>query len=82
MYSKIKDDLAQELKQIKDDGLYKDEWEITTPQNASIQVKGEKTVVTCGGKKQCAIFATNLVAVFEVAIALAVLLIEIPVVAE
>ena len=40
MYNKFKQHLSQQLQQIKDDGLYKNERIITTPQNSSINVEG------------------------------------------
>lgn len=40
MYTKFKQHLAQQLQQIKDDGLYKNERIITTPQNSAINVEG------------------------------------------
>lgn len=42
MYNKFKQHLSQQLQQIKDDGLYKNERIITTPQNSSIDVEGTK----------------------------------------
>ena len=40
MYTKFKQHLSGQLQQIKDDGLYKNERIITTPQNSSIKVNG------------------------------------------
>ena len=45
MFSKIKDFLTDELKQIEDAGLFKDERIITSPQNARIAVSGGKEVL-------------------------------------
>lgn len=45
MYTSLKDDLQQELKQIKEDGLYKDERVITTPQGAVIKTTQGKEVI-------------------------------------
>lgn len=42
MYNKFKQHLSQQLQQIKDDGLYKNERIITTPQSSSIDVEGTK----------------------------------------
>ncbi|MCM1021499.1 MAG: glycine C-acetyltransferase [Muribaculum sp.] len=42
MYTKFKKHLSQQLQQIKDDGLYKNERIITTPQNSAINVEGTK----------------------------------------
>lgn len=48
MYSSLKSDLAKELKQIKDDGLYKEERIITTPQGAVIQTTtGDEVINFC-----------------------------------
>ncbi|MFB6305635.1 MAG: glycine C-acetyltransferase [Flavobacteriales bacterium] len=45
MYGKIKEHLAEELENLKNEGLYKEEKEITTPQGADIEVEGGKEVV-------------------------------------
>jgi glycine C-acetyltransferase len=45
MYGKVKDDLLNEIRSIKDGGLYKEERIITTPQGADIAVKGGKEVI-------------------------------------
>ncbi|MBD3237269.1 MAG: glycine C-acetyltransferase [Candidatus Eisenbacteria bacterium] len=45
MYGKIKEDLREGLREIRDAGLYKEERVITTPQGAEIQVQGGKTVL-------------------------------------
>lgn len=45
MYTSLKDDLQQELKQIKEDGLYKEERVITTPQGAVIKTTQGKEVI-------------------------------------
>ena len=45
MYSNLKDDLRKELDQIKDDGLYKEERVITTPQGAVIKTTEGKEVI-------------------------------------
>ncbi len=45
MYTSLKGDLQQELKQIKEDGLYKDERVITTPQGAVIKTTQGKEVI-------------------------------------
>jgi len=45
MYGRIKDVLKQELTQLKESGLYKEERIITTPQGTEIEVKGGKRVL-------------------------------------
>lgn len=45
MYGKMKSYLAQELDQIKEQGLYKEERIITSPQGAEIQVSTGETVI-------------------------------------
>lgn len=45
MYGKIKDDLIQSLNELKDQGLYKIERIISSPQQASIKVSGGKEVL-------------------------------------
>lgn len=45
MLGKAKKNLQKEIQSIKDDGLYKDERIITTPQGAEIEVKGGKKVL-------------------------------------
>ena len=45
MYSKLKDDLRAELDQIQEDGLYKEERIITTPQGAVIKTTQGKEVI-------------------------------------
>lgn len=48
MYGKIKEHLQQEIKDIKDAGLYKNERIITSPQEASIQIStGEQVLNFC-----------------------------------
>jgi len=48
MYGKIKDHLSKELQSIKDDGVFKRERIITTPQGAEVHVKsGEDVVIMC-----------------------------------
>lgn len=48
MYSKLKSDLSIELAQIKEDGLYKEERIITTPQGAVIKTtKGDEVINFC-----------------------------------
>lgn len=48
MYGKLKDQLATELDQIKNDGLYKAERIITTPMGAEVKVKtGEDVIIMC-----------------------------------
>lgn len=48
MYGKIKDHLSKELQSIKDDGVFKRERVITTPQGAEVHVKtGEDVVIMC-----------------------------------
>lgn len=48
MYGKIKDHLSEELQNIKDDGVFKRERVITTPQGAEVHVKtGEDVVIMC-----------------------------------
>ncbi len=45
MYGKIKDDLQRTLQELKEQGLYKTERIITSPQNAEITVSGGKPVL-------------------------------------
>lgn len=45
MYGKIKEHLQQEIAEIKEAGLYKRERIITSPQDASITIKGGKEVI-------------------------------------
>jgi len=45
MYGKIKEDLTKEIQSIRDQGLYKQERVIMTPQGAEIEVKGGKEVL-------------------------------------
>ena len=45
MYGKLKDHLSQELKTIEDDGIYKRERIITSPQGANVQVSSSDEVV-------------------------------------
>ncbi len=45
MYGRIKEDLKKELSVLKEQGLYKDERIITSPQGAEIEVKGGKKVL-------------------------------------
>lgn len=45
MYTSLKDDLRKELDQIKEDGLYKEERVITTPQGAVIKTTQGKQVI-------------------------------------
>src|SRR5690554_84857 len=50
MYGKIKDHLAKELEQIKEDGVYKRERVIITPQGAEVRVKNgdeDDVVIMC-----------------------------------
>jgi glycine C-acetyltransferase len=48
MYGKIKEHLEQEIKDIKDNGLYKKERVITTPQDAVIKIStGEEVINFC-----------------------------------
>lgn len=48
MYGKLKDQLATELEQIKNDGLYKSERIITTPMGAEVKVStGEEVIIMC-----------------------------------
>lgn len=48
MYGKIKDHLQQELKSIQEDGVFKKERVITTPQGAEVHVtSGEDVVIMC-----------------------------------
>lgn len=48
MYTKLKSDLSKELAQIKEDGLYKEERIITTPQGAVIKTtKGDEVINFC-----------------------------------
>lgn len=45
MYGKIKEDLTKEIQSIRDQGLYKQERVIMTPQGAEIEVKGGQEVL-------------------------------------
>jgi len=45
MYTKLKESLAEELKKIKEAGLYKDERVIITPQGADIKVQDGREVI-------------------------------------
>ena len=48
MYGKIKEHLQKELEEIKDNGLYKKERIITSPQDAEITIStGEKVINFC-----------------------------------
>lgn len=48
MYGKIKDQLQQELSEIRENGLYKSERIITTPQGAEVHVStGEDVIIMC-----------------------------------
>lgn len=48
MYGKLKEQLATELEQIKNDGLYKSERIITTPMGAEVKVStGEEVIIMC-----------------------------------
>lgn len=48
MYGKLKDHLIQELEDIKDDGVYKRERVITTPQGSEVEVaNGDEVVIMC-----------------------------------
>jgi len=48
MYGKIKEHLQTELEQIKEDGLYKSERIITSPQDAVIKIStGEEVINFC-----------------------------------
>ena len=48
MYGKLKDYLSKELKQIKADGVYKEERIIITPQGAEVKVQnGDEVVIMC-----------------------------------
>ncbi|MDX1652174.1 MAG: glycine C-acetyltransferase [Brumimicrobium sp.] len=48
MYGKLKDHLAKELENIKEEGIFKKERVITTPQGAEVHVKsGEDVVIMC-----------------------------------
>lgn len=47
MYGKFQENLQQELKDIKDAGLYKEERLIEGPQQAAIQVKGKEVLNFC-----------------------------------
>ena len=45
MFGKMKEDLTKEIQSIRDNGLYKDERIIMTPQSVEIEVKGGKKVL-------------------------------------
>ena len=47
MYGKIKENLQQQLQGIKDDGLYKNERVITTPQGVEIETNGQQVLNFC-----------------------------------
>lgn len=47
MYGKIKEDLKQQLETIKNDGLYKTERIIATPQRVEIEANGKKVLNFC-----------------------------------
>ena len=47
MYGKMKEHLSNELAEIKEAGLYKEERLIVSPQQASITVKGEEVLNFC-----------------------------------
>lgn len=48
MYGKFKDYLSKELKQIKADGVYKNERIIITPQGAEVKIQsGDEVVIMC-----------------------------------
>lgn len=47
MYNKIKTDLQQQLESIRNDGLYKTERIITTPQRVDIEANGKKVLNFC-----------------------------------
>ena len=47
MYGKIKENLQQQLQDIKDDGLYKNERVITTPQGVEIETNGQQVLNFC-----------------------------------
>jgi glycine C-acetyltransferase len=47
MYGKIKEDLQQQLQSLKNDGLYKTERIITTPQGVEIETNGRKVLNFC-----------------------------------
>lgn len=47
MYGKIKEDLQQQLQALKNDGLYKTERVITTPQGVEIETNGRKVLNFC-----------------------------------
>jgi glycine C-acetyltransferase len=45
MYGDVKQQLQAEINEIREGGLYKEEWPITTPQGAQIKVEGGKDVL-------------------------------------
>ncbi len=47
MYGKLKETLQRELEEIKNAGLYKEEWEILSRQGADIKVKGGEVINFC-----------------------------------
>lgn len=47
MFDALKPILAKELKEIKDGGLWKEEWEILSPQSSEIEVEGGKVINFC-----------------------------------
>jgi glycine C-acetyltransferase len=51
MYGKLQKDLQDELKKIKEAGLYKSERIITTPMAAEVKVStGEEVIIMCSNK--------------------------------
>jgi len=47
MFDSLKPILAKDLKEIKDAGLWKEEWEILSPQSSEIEVEGGKVINFC-----------------------------------
>ncbi|MDI6840735.1 MAG: glycine C-acetyltransferase [bacterium] len=47
MYGKLKESLRKELKNIRDTGLYKEEWEILSKQGVDIRIKGREVINFC-----------------------------------
>ncbi len=45
MFGKVKEQIQAELNTIREEGLYKDEWKITTPQGAKIKVEDGQDVL-------------------------------------
>ena len=47
MYDKLREIVEKELIDIKEAGLYKEEWELSSPQSAEIKTKGKTVINFC-----------------------------------